>query len=122
MVRVSHRRRAASCTGSANNALFNEVLTNHAESRTLLGTPIQCATPRGIILLKLFALPSLYRQGNIDRAATYETDILRLLLHQPADAESLLLPLHPHMTQSDINALRNILADIQHRIEHRHHF
>ncbi len=104
------------------NPLFSEVLTNHAETRTLLGTPIRCATAEGIILLKLFALPSLYRQGNARRAAIYETDILQLLLLQPLDFQSLMLQLQPHMPPSDINALRKVLADIQHRIDHRHHF
>jgi len=104
------------------NPLFAEVLSNHAETRVLLGTPIRCATPRGIVLLKLFALPSLYRQGNIRRTAIYETDILQLLLLQPLEPESLLTQLHPHMTPSDINALRQVLTDIQHRIDHRHQF
>lgn len=104
------------------NPLFNEVLANHAETRILLDTPIRCATAEGIILLKLFALPSLYRQGNARRAAIYETDILQLLLLQPLDFQSLLLQLQPHMTPSDINALHQVLADIQHRIDHRHHF
>lgn len=104
------------------NPLFAHVLENHVESRTLLGTPIHCASPEGIILLKLFALPSLYRQGNARRAAIYETDILQLLLFQPRDFESILLQLQPHITPSDINALRRVLNDIQHRMNHRHHF
>ena len=104
------------------NPFFAEVLSDHAEIRTLLGTPIQCATPQGIILLKLFAIPSLYRQGNIHRAAIYETDVLQLLLLQPIETESLLSQLQPHMPASDIYALRQILREIQQRITHQHHF
>ncbi len=104
------------------NPLFGEVLANHAETRTLLGTPIRCATAEGIIHLKLFALPSLYRQGNAHRAAVYETDILQLLLLQPLDFQSLLAQLKPHMIPSDLNALQKILTEIHHRIHHRHHF
>jgi hypothetical protein len=104
------------------NPLFATVLERHAVSRNLLEVPIRCATPQGIILLKLFALPSLYRQGNVQRAALYETDILQLLLHQPIESESLLTQLQPHMTDSDINALRQVLADIQQRINHQHRF
>ena len=104
------------------NPFFAEILANHAESRVLLGTPIRCATPYGIILLKLYALPSLYRQGHVQRAAVYETDILRLLLHQPHDPEDLLKQLHPHMPATDISALRHVLEDIQQRIDRRNHF
>jgi hypothetical protein len=104
------------------NPLFAEVLVGHAETRILLGTPIRCATPKGIILLKLFALPSLYRQGNAHRAAVYETDILQLLLIEALDPESLLLQLYPHLPASDINALRHVMADIHQRIHHRQGF
>lgn len=104
------------------NPFFAAVLEQHAETRHFLDVPIHCATPEGIILLKLFALPSLYRQGNTQRAALYETDIHQLLMFQPHDPESLLTQLHSHMTSSDINALRHVLADIQQRISHRDRF
>lgn len=77
----------------------------------------RCASPLGIILLKLFALPSLYRQGNIPRAATYETDILKLMTLQPVDSEQVLEQLRPNLPPSDLNALRQILTDIQQRLD-----
>ena len=104
------------------NPLFAEVMAKHAMIKILLDVPIRCATPEGIILLKLFALPSLYRQGNVRRAALYETDILQLLHHQPIEPESLLGQLPSHMTESDIRALRDVLADIQQRIRNRDRF
>jgi hypothetical protein len=104
------------------NPLFAQIMEHHSAKRDFLGARLNCATPHGIILLKLFALPSLYRQGNIDRAALYETDILQLLHHHPADPESLLHTLTPHMTPSDINALRAVLTDIQSRLAHANRF
>jgi len=104
------------------NPLFAEVLAKHAVTKTLLDVPIRCATPEGIILLKLFALPSLYRQGNIQRAALYESDIVQLLLHQPVSSETLLSQLQPHMSASDLNALRQMLSEIQNRITNQHRF
>ena len=104
------------------NPLFADVMANHAVTKTLLDVPIRCATPEGIILLKLFALPSLYRQGNIQRAALYETDILQLLLHQALDPESLFAQLQSHLPGTDIHALRHVLAEIQQRIDHRNRF
>ena len=64
-----------------------------------------------VTLLKLYALPSLYRQGEFDRAALYETDIL--MLHQGAavDDEALLGELRPYMAPGDVAELRSILAE-----------
>ena len=104
------------------NPLFAEIMASHCAERDFLGTRLNCATPTGIILLKLFALPSLYRQGNIDRAALYETDILQLLHHHPAEPDTLLQPLASHMTPSDINALREVLSDIQSRLSRTNRF
>ncbi|MCX6878964.1 MAG: hypothetical protein NTW21_34910 [Verrucomicrobia bacterium] len=74
------------------------------------------------MLLKLFALPSLYRLGNIDRAALYETNILQLLHHQPIERDTLLAALTPHMLPSDINALREVLKDIASLLVHATRF
>ena len=43
------------------------------------GRPTPCATAQGLLTLKLFALPSLYRQGENSRAAVYEAEISSLL-------------------------------------------
>ena len=104
------------------NPLFANIMEQHSEERTFLDARLRCATPLGIVLLKLFALPSLYRQGNIDRAALYETDILQLLHRHPADAETLLATLSPYLLPSDINALRTVLADIHSRLAHGNRF
>ena len=99
------------------NPLFAEVAKNHAEERDFMGVCLRCGTPEGIILLKLFALPSLYRQGQIDRAALYETDILMLLRHSPTEDAVLIKQLQPHMRPSDIQALLEVLADIRVRMD-----
>lgn len=104
------------------NPLFSEVLSNHAETKRLLNTPIRCATPRGIILLKLFALPSLYRQGKVRRAAVYETDILQLLTLQSQPPETLLQDLKPHLRSSDLNAFGDVLTEIENRIKKSNKF
>ena len=104
------------------NPFFAEIMERHAVIRMLPDVPVRCATPEGIILLKLFALPSMYRQGNVQRAALYETDILQLLIHEPLPAEALLARLQPHMPESDITALRQVLADIQVRTRNGERF
>ncbi|MEP6699024.1 MAG: hypothetical protein ABJB09_04770, partial [Verrucomicrobiota bacterium] len=78
---------------------------------------VRCATPQGLILLKLYALPSLYRHGQIARAKIYEGDIGSLLAAFPeTDTEKLLGVLSEHdVSNSDVSELRNILAEQQPR-------
>ena len=65
------------------------------------------------MVLKLYALPSLYRQGQIDRATIYEGDIRRLLIAFPEiNLEELFALLLRHgMLRSDLNELRKVIAE-----------
>jgi hypothetical protein len=71
----------------------------------------------GLLLLKLYALPSLYRQGNFARVGLYENDIAMLMHDYQPDLGPLFEELEPHLSASDIATLRDIVADIRHRIE-----
>lgn len=98
--------------------LFAHVARQHAQPRAFLDNTLNCATPEGIILLKLFALPSLYRQGQVQRAELYETDILQLLrIGEPPPADEMLLKqLSPHVSASDLKALSDVLCEIRARL------
>jgi hypothetical protein len=74
---------------------------------------VRCASPQGLILLKLYALPSLYRQGQIARAKIYEGDVGSLLAAFPeTDTEKLLQVLSQHdVSNSDVDELRKIIAE-----------
>jgi hypothetical protein len=98
------------------NPLFAHVAEQHAEEWDFLGTTLRCATPEGIILLKLFALPSLYRQRQVDRATLYETDVLLLLRRYPVADETLLDQLRPHVSEADARALHQVLNDLRARL------
>ncbi len=100
----------------ADHEFFAEVARVHSEIRQFKDGQLRCATPEGILLLKLFALPSLYRQGQIDRAAIYETDIFQLLRRHPMAPALLLEQLRPHLPESDLRALGQVLDEIQGRI------
>lgn len=93
------------------NALFAQVRRAHATTGTFGEREVPCATREGLLLLKMYALPSLYRQGQFARAALYETDIL--MLHQDAhvDDEALLAALAPHTQASDLAEIHKILAE-----------
>ena len=79
------------------------------------GHPVSCATREGMLLLKLYALPSLYRQGNLVRAALYEADIFGLQQGAAIDGEQLLATLSDHLAAHDIDELRKILREQRER-------
>jgi hypothetical protein len=103
-----------------NNPIFEYVISNCLRSAVIEGKEIMTATPEGIILLKLYALPSLYQQGQQRRALTYENDISGLLL-QPIDVDfkKIFKVLSAELLPSQIAELQNILADCQRRAEGR---
>jgi hypothetical protein len=101
-----------------NNKVFKYVL-KHCSSRTSYAdaTDIAIASPMGLIILKLYALPSLYRQGQFDRATLYESDITQLLRKYPVTITEVLKPLKPPvLLGSDLEEVKNIFLDIQSRI------
>lgn len=101
------------------NPLFAEVAAKHAELREYRGRHLRVATALGLLLLKLYALPSLYRQGQIARAALYESDLALLLLARPVEDHALLSILRPHLIESDITALTGVLRDVRGRMQRK---
>jgi len=97
------------------NAIFDFVRKSHATERSFGKLTVRCATPQGLLILKLFALPSLYRQGENTRAAIYEADIAGLLSNRTVDADAAYSVLTPHVLATDIAELRRILAQIESR-------
>ena len=93
------------------NPLFAHVARHERTAMEFHGRAIPMATRRGLLLLKLYALPSLYRNAQLARAALYETDIR--MLHQGAqiDDAELLRTLGAHLPQSDIAELGRILEE-----------
>lgn len=99
------------------NSLFEDVRRRYATRRPFVEREIPCATVEGLILLKLYALPSLYRQGNFARVGLYENDIATLLHDYGPDPEPLLAELTHHLSATDMAELRRIVAEIRQRIE-----
>ena len=101
----------------AEHPLFAEVRREHATERRFAERRIRCATVEGLLLLKLFALPSLYRQGRLTRAGIYESDIAALLHEQDPDLEPLFETLRSHLLETDIGELRAIVGEIRERAD-----
>ncbi len=68
-------------------------------------------------LLKLYALPSLYRQGNFARVGISENDIATLMHAYQPQVEPLLNELSHHLSETDFAAVREILSEVQERIK-----
>jgi hypothetical protein len=99
------------------NPLFETVRRRYATRQRFVEREIPCATPEGLVLLKLYALPSLYRQGDLTRVALYETDILTLMDRCRIDLEPLFAELALHLSPTDLASLRQITDEIRQRIE-----
>lgn len=67
-------------------------------------------------MLKLYALPSLYRQGNFARVGLYENDIATLLYYHQPNMTAVEQELAKFVSASDLEAIREALAEIGKRI------
>lgn len=100
----------------AENPLFASVKQAYATTQDFAGQTIPTATVEGLILLKLYALPSLYRQGNFARVGLYENDIATLLHYHQVDVAALLQTVSPHLSASDMKEIQQILSEINQRL------
>ncbi|HKR21982.1 MAG TPA: hypothetical protein VJS17_05265, partial [Pyrinomonadaceae bacterium] len=98
------------------NPVFERVQTHYTTSKRFVEQEIRCATVEGLILLKLYALPSLYRQGNFTRVGLYENDISTLMYAHKPSLQPLMDELAQHLNESDLSQVTEIVADIQLRI------
>ncbi|MCW5847348.1 MAG: hypothetical protein KIS95_08975 [Anaerolineae bacterium] len=97
------------------NPLFAFVRQQHASPAVYAESTITTATVEGLILLKLYALPSLYRQGDFARVGIYENDVATLLHAYRPNVEALLVELAPFVSDSDSQEIRDIVKDLQTR-------
>jgi hypothetical protein len=99
------------------NPLFKRVHSHYSTVEKFLDRNIPLATVEGLLLLKLYALPSLYRQGNFARVGIYENDIATLLHYYQPDMFSLLNELSKYVNENDFAEIKGVVTDIQNRIK-----
>ena len=99
------------------HALFDLVRRHHSQRERFVERDIVCATVEGLLLLKLFALPSLYRQDRFSRVEDYEHDIAVLLREYRPDMNPIFTALAAHLSPGDLAEVRRIVIDIETRIE-----
>jgi|SRR6266851_42779 len=99
------------------NPLFKKVQQEYGTTQEFAEGSAICATVEGLLLLKMYSLPALYRQGQVIRASLYENDIATLIyMYRPA-TESLIAELAHHLSTSDLQVIANSLAEIQKRLD-----
>lgn len=99
------------------NPLFKKVHDEYSKMERFLDRDIPLATVEGLLLLKLYALPSLYRQGNFSRVGIYENDIATLLHYYQPDMPALLSELSNYVDEKDFAEIKSVVSDIQTRIK-----
>jgi hypothetical protein len=99
------------------NPLFDEVRKRFTTSKHFVEHAIPCATVEGLVLLKLYALPSLYRQGNFTRVGLAENDIATLIhIHKPT-LQPILDVLENYLSTTDMVQVKQIVDEINERLE-----
>lgn len=99
------------------NPLFEKVHSDYSKAERFLDRTVPLATVEGLLLLKLYALPSLYRQGNFAIVGIYENDIATLLHYYQPDVSSLLKELSHYVNDNDFTKIKSTVSDIQNRIK-----
>lgn len=98
------------------NRLFEKVQRNFSTLQRFQEQEIVCATVEGLLLLKLYALPSLYRQANFARVGLYENDVATLVqLYRPT-FNPIFAELAQHLSAHDLSSVKEIVAEIEGRI------
>lgn len=98
------------------NNLFDLVRRSYSKVEPFLDQPVPIATVEGLLLLKLYALPLLYRQGNFMRVSLYENDIAALMYAYQPDMQHLFDVLRRHLGASGLEFVQAIAAEIEVRI------
>lgn len=99
------------------NPLFKLIADKYATNHRFLELDVRSATVEGLLLLKLFALPSLYRQGRAQRVGLYENDIFMLCELGRPQMEPIFDVLKRFVDAGQMQELRNIASEIQRRID-----
>lgn len=98
------------------NPLFDKVRIEYATTQQFVEQAIPCARVEGLLLLKMYALPLLYRQSSFARVGIYENDIATLMQLYEPPLDPLFAELSKHLSDTDLTAVREIVEEIQQRI------
>jgi hypothetical protein len=98
------------------NPLFARVQKYHTVPQPFFERTITSATIKGLLLLLLYALPSLYRQGDFARVGLYENDAATLMFYHSPNMQEISTELAPFVNNQDLSAIQDIIVDLTQRI------
>ena len=98
------------------NPVFARVQKKYTVTQRFLERDIVSATVEGLLILKLYAIPSLYRQNNFARVGLYENDVATLMYYYKPAMPAIERELARYVQPADMQAIQSIMADIQVRI------
>ncbi len=93
------------------NPLFKIVAEKFATTHRFAEWEMPTASIEGLIALKLYVLPSLYRQFDMDRAAIYENDITMLIARHSPKLEPLTALASQYAEPGDKKELPKIISE-----------
>ena len=99
------------------NPIFQLIKEKYTDKQPFLEQKISIAKVEGLLLLKLYALPSLYRQGDFIRVNLYENDIASLLYLYDSNVNLIIETLAKYIGEGDLISIKGILKEIQGRIK-----
>lgn len=99
------------------NKVFRLAKDRYATTHHFAEVQVPCATVEGLVLLKLYALPALYRHGDMQRAALYETDVLMLRQRHNPNVARVMETLSPHIAPGEFEELQRIVGEIDQRLQ-----
>jgi len=99
------------------NNLFDLILQQFASVQQFGERSIRCVSVEGLVILKFYALPSLYRQGKFDRVSIYENDILLLRLQYSVNLKPIFQILSEHLLSSDLETVQEIAVEIEAKVK-----
>jgi hypothetical protein len=98
------------------NKFFNRIFNQYKQVITVEDLELTVVTVEGLILLKCYALPALYQQGNFRRADLYEADLKGLLRISNINEEDIYTELKPFMLQGHLSEVMNLLNEIRYKL------
>jgi hypothetical protein len=99
------------------NPLFAHVQRAYTVNQPFFERTIPSATVEGLVLLKLYALPSLYRQGDFSRVGIYENDVATLMFYHKPNMAKLVEELKLFVSEQELAAIEDIIRDLEQRLK-----
>lgn len=101
------------------NKLFRLVDAKYTRTIQFLNHQLRCASPDGLALLKLYALPAQFRNLRWDKVAQYEADLFGLVTYQNTDLLTLLPVLKEHLTGGELSEVTKIAEEVHEKVRKR---